>query len=126
MSDSAEESTPVHPLIAKLTEGSAEPGAPSPQAPFKLSGYIGPASQSGMVRLYSTLRDLSHYLEFPNEAVVHTAQTPESLLPDGATSLWIKADTPVRWIREYPNTSALTTSIVNVLRRSARPGSFAS
>jgi hypothetical protein len=125
MPKSADASMPVHPLIAKLTEGGVGPGASSPQAPAKLSGYIGPASQPGMVRLYSSLRDLSHYLEFPQGAVVHTAEAPESLLPDGAVSVWIKPDTPFRWTREYPHASALTTALFNVLRQFASPGSFA-
>jgi hypothetical protein len=117
MSHSAEAGFPVHPLIAKLTEGNTEPKALPSEAPVKLSGYIGPASQSGMVRLYSTLRSLSHYIEFPENAVVHTRQTPETVLPDGATSLWLRKDTPVRWTREYPTASALAASITNSIQR---------
>ena len=118
MSEAANGHIPVHPLIAKLTESAAEPGA-SPEAPVKLSGYVGPASQSGMVRLYPTLSGLSHYFEFPEDAVVHTAEAPETVLPNGATSVWVRASAPVRWTREYPNASGMETSIADSIQRQA-------
>jgi hypothetical protein len=119
MCDPAGATIPVHPLIAKLTEGDAEPQVLQVKAPVKLSGYIGPASQSGMVRLYSTLSGLSHYVEFPKAAVVHTASTPETVLPDGAMTVWIRKDTPVRLTREYTTASAFTTSVIHMLQRQA-------
>ncbi|MDH6246089.1 hypothetical protein M2432_003745 [Mycobacterium sp. OTB74] len=115
MSEPATPKVPVHPVLAKLAEGGTPPASP-PQAPVKLSGYVGPASQPGLVRLYSAIGG-SHYAEFPEDAVIHTASTPETVMPDGATTLWIRNDTPVRFIKEFSTASALVTAVTNMVRR---------
>jgi hypothetical protein len=103
-----------HPVLAVLTADSV-PGSPQPEAVVKLSGYVGPASQQGLVRIYTALEDLSHYLEFDEEAVVHTEDTPGAEMSDNASSLWVKASTPVRWIREYASAGILVASIKNTM-----------
>jgi hypothetical protein len=109
---------PVHPLIAASAPSKA--GEPTEQ-PVKLMGYVGESSRANTVRLYSTLKDLSFYIEFPESAVVHTAEVPENQLPDRAISVWLKRDTPVHWIREYQSVPELTNSIRVSLRRRAVP-----
>ena len=101
-----------HPVLAALTANSV-PGNPQPEPVVKLSGYVGPASRQGLVRLYTALEDLSHYLEFDEDAVVQRGDTPGNEMPDNACSLWVKANTPVRWIREYASAGILVASIKN-------------
>jgi len=97
---------PVHPLIASLKLGGSQP-----ESAIKLAGYVGVSSQAGRLRLYSTLDDLSHYVEFDENAVVRTAPAPESLLPDNGVLVWVKSSTPVRYVREYRSASGLTQDI---------------
>jgi hypothetical protein len=101
-----------HSVLAALTANSV-PGNPQPEPVVKLSGYVGPASQQGLVRLYTALEDLSHYLEFDEDAVVHNEDTPGNEMSDNASSLWVKASTPVRWIREYASAGILVASVKN-------------
>jgi hypothetical protein len=112
---------PLHPLIAS----SAQPGQP-PQPSVKFSGYVGTPSGPGKVRLYSTLDDLSHYLEFDEAAVVQTAPTPELLLPDNALSIWVDAGTPIRWVREYSKASDFANMIANTMVQAGSAGGMAS
>jgi hypothetical protein len=103
-----------HPVLASVT-ASNRPGSPEPEPVLKLSGYVGPASAQGLVRLYTALDDVSHYLEFDGAGVVHTADTPDSEMPDNACSLWVKAGTQVRWSREFPNVVALFAYIKSIM-----------
>jgi hypothetical protein len=109
---------PFHPVLAALTKDSP-PGNPQPQTVVKLSGFVGPASQNGLIRIYSSLSDLSHYLELESDAVVHTTATPATEVADNACSLWVKAGAPVRWTREYYNAGALVTSIASSMAPAA-------
>jgi hypothetical protein len=103
---------PVHPLIASLA-----PEGQSAVPSVKLSGYLGPPSQAGKARLYSTLDDLSHYLEFDQDAVVQTGEAAESELPNNGHYVWVKASAPVRWIHEYPSASSFAADIAANLQR---------
>jgi hypothetical protein len=103
---------PIHPLLEHLTQDSATGTA---ETPVKLSGYVGRASREGLVRLYSTLEDLSHYLEFDQAGIVQTADTPESILPNQAVTIWVKPRTPICWVREYSTATALVASILTSL-----------
>jgi hypothetical protein len=103
---------PYHPLLASLAKDTTL-GNPGPESAIKFSGYVGPASQDGLVRLYVTLNDLSHYIEFERNAVVQTSDTPESILPDKAVTIWVKGSTRVRGIREYASATALYASIAS-------------
>jgi hypothetical protein len=107
----------VHPLIASLTQTGQQP-----EPAVKFAGYVGPSSQPGKVRLYSTLDDLSHYLEFDESAVMQTAPAPQDLLPDNAVSVWVKGSTSVRWIREYPTASGFASTIANSLAQGRGAG----
>jgi hypothetical protein len=109
---------PQHPLIASLTQG----GQQSPASTIKLAGYVGPPSQAGKVRLYSTLSDLSHYIEFDESAVVQTAEAPESLIPDKGLCIWVKASAPVRWVQEYQAAADLAATIASNLGQASGSG----
>jgi hypothetical protein len=89
----------------------SRPGDPQPEPVCKLSGYVGPASQPGLVRLYTALDDLSHYLEFDSSAVVQTMDTPDHEMSDGARSLFVRASTHIRWIREFPTAQHLFSHV---------------
>jgi hypothetical protein len=91
------------------------------EQPIKLMGYVGPTDQADTVRLYSTLRDLSFYIEFPQSAVVHVSEIREGDHPDRPLSLWLKPDTHVRWVREYRSVPELSDSIRMSLRMRAMP-----
>jgi hypothetical protein len=97
---------PVHPLIASLKH-SDEPA----KAPVKFTGYIGVPGKVGMLRLYSSLDDLSHYVEFDEGAVLQTAAAPENVLPDNAVHVWVDPTTPVRYVREYSSARRLLRAI---------------
>ena len=86
---------PVHPLIANQAQGGQQP-----EPTVKFAGYVGQASQQGLVRLYSSLDDLSQYAEFDAGSVVQTADAPESLLPNNGMLVFVTASNPVRWITE--------------------------
>jgi hypothetical protein len=104
---------PVHPLIAGLVPEEGQPA----EATIKLSGYAGPPGQAGKVRLYSSLNDLTHYLEFDQNALVHTAAASESELPNQGHHVWVRASAPVRWVHEYPTASSFAGDIArNVYR----------
>jgi len=103
---------PVHPLIENLVE----PGQPA-QPAVKLSGYVGPAGQAGKVRLYSSLEDLSHYVEFDHSGIAQTAPAPESQTPGKGVDVWVKADTAVRWVHEYANANEFHDDIAKNIDR---------
>jgi hypothetical protein len=91
---------PIHPALANLSQGNQQP-----ESTVRLGGYVGSASQSGVVRLYSALDDLTHYLEFDQSSVVQTAPAAETELPGQGLWIWVKASAPMRWTREYDATS---------------------
>jgi hypothetical protein len=103
MAASAQSSVSVHPLLAKLNQGGSS-------SPLQLAGYVGPSS-SGQVRLYSSLSDLTHYLEFDANAVLGTTEAPDSGVPDGGVLIWVDAGTPVRWIREFSAFNDLASAL---------------
>jgi hypothetical protein len=118
MPDAKKSQLETHPLLAAIVQKNNQGVATT-----KFAGYVGQA-QPGSVRFYSSLDDLSHYMEFDEGAVVHSEAAPETVLPNGAVSVWIKADTPVRWIREYSSASEFANMLLNSLSQSAGgPGS---
>jgi hypothetical protein len=108
---------PVHPLLANAGQAGQQAATP-----IQFAGYVGKASQPGMVRLYSTLTDLSHYLEFDEKAVVQSADAAESVLPNNGVLIWVDAGTPIRWVREYQSAKSLAASIANNLRQGGGQG----
>jgi hypothetical protein len=100
---------PVHPLLANLTEA----GQPA-ESTIKFIGYVGPASREGQVRLYHSLEDPSHYIEFDQNSVVQTDTAPADLAPNNGLSVWIKASAPIRWTREYKNARSLAMRIARM------------
>jgi hypothetical protein len=103
---------PVHPLVAGLVQA----GQPAASA-VKLTGYVGPPSQAGKVRLYSSLDDLVHYLEFDEDAVLHTAEASENELPNPGHHVWVKPTAPVRWVHEYQAASDFFDDIAKNVSR---------
>jgi len=99
----------VHPLLANLTHSRQ-----SPESTIKFAGYVGPASRPGQVRLYHSLEDLSHYIEFDESYVVRTGPSSENLTPNKGVSVWVKASTPIRWTREYKNAKSLWLRIARM------------
>jgi hypothetical protein len=59
-----------------------------------LTGFLGRSRRSGWWRLYRA-PDLSEYVEFREEDVVHTEKTNSDLLPAKGTLIWLKADAAV-------------------------------
>jgi hypothetical protein len=107
----------VHPVIAGLKHDHERP-----QSVVRFAGYVGQSGREGVVRLYSSLDDLSHYLEFDEKAVLESAPAAESLLPNNGVCIFLGADTPVRWIREYPSARALRRSLMRRLQSSGAGG----
>jgi hypothetical protein len=90
---------PIHPLIADLTAESDDA-----LAPVMFAGYVGDAGKTGRVRLYLTLKDLSQYIEFDEESILHATSTHAASAPaaaplQDATFLWLRARSPVRAVR---------------------------
>jgi hypothetical protein len=56
-----------------------------------LSGFPGPASESGHTRLYLNPQ-LSQYVEIPNEAVVHFQPVRSESSPQGGVYVWIQRE----------------------------------
>src|SRR5262245_48788003 len=75
-----------HPLVAKLRPDPGEATEPT----VKLTGYVGRSPRSGSVRLYTSLEDLSQYLEIAEDDVVHSEEAPETVLEHGGTYVWVK------------------------------------
>jgi len=82
------EQIPENPLVAGLrAEGTTDA--------ITFRGYIGPSTVEGKVILYPSLNDISESFEFAREDVLQFAAAPESLLPLGATIIWVKKDAKV-------------------------------
>lgn len=117
MAESAKPQVPVHPHLAKSGQ--------TPESIVKLSGYVGPASREGQIRLYSSLEDLSHYIEFDEGAVVDTEPAPEAIAPNKGVTLWVKESASIRWICEYKNVRSFWSRVANMALgrgRSEPPG----
>jgi hypothetical protein len=77
----------AHPLLSRLLEVGENVRA--------FRGYVGPAKDSGRVRLYPSLGDLSFSIEINKSDIVASAAAPETLLPHGGTVIWVKPDAEV-------------------------------
>jgi hypothetical protein len=77
----------AHPLLSQLLEVGGNVRA--------FRGYVGPDKDSGRVRLYPSLGDLSFSIEINKSDIVATAAAPETLLPHGGTVIWVKPDAEV-------------------------------
>jgi hypothetical protein len=106
---------PIHPLL-----GNAAPAQPLTPT-IQLYGYVGPASQPGQVRLYQSLDDLSHYLEFDEAGVAATDAAPQDIAPNKGLSISLKANTPVRWTREYKSATSLANKIKKMIQGGSSP-----
>ncbi len=56
-----------------------------------LYGYPGASSEEGHERLYLS-PDLSAYVEVPNAAILHRAESAKEQDPHGGVTLWVKKD----------------------------------
>jgi hypothetical protein len=77
----------AHPLLSRLLEAGTNVRA--------FRGYVGPDKDSGRVRLYPSLGDLSFSIEINKSDIVASAAAPEWLLPHGGTVIWVKPDAEV-------------------------------
>ena len=114
MADPTKPQIPVHPVLANLTQSGQQP-----EPTVKFSGYAGPPSRAGQVRLYHSLENLSHYIEFDESCVVQRQPASEAVTPDKGLSVWVKASALVRWTREYKNAQSLVAKIAGMARRGA-------
>src|SRR5215472_1871371 len=92
MADTPTPNLQVHPILANLK--------PSDSV-IELSGYIGSANSEDRVRLYHSLHDLSHYIEFDKGQVLSSSPAPRRLAPHNGVTLWVKSSAPIRWVREF-------------------------
>lgn len=106
----------VHPFIARLhREGAGH------EPLVKLAGYVGVPGQPGKVRLHFSIEDLTQYVELDEEAVVLTAEAPETVLPRGGMFLWVKASARVHAVRSAQmSAGALASALLRA--RGGRPG----
>jgi hypothetical protein len=61
-----------------------------------LYGYSGASSEEGHERLYLS-PDLSSYVDIPNAAVLHRAESAKEQDPLGGVTLWIKKDAALKY-----------------------------
>jgi hypothetical protein len=66
----------------------------APTAALLLYGYPGESSETGHTRLYFDPQ-LSHYVEIPDDAILHSQDAPSTQSPLGGTYVWIKSDAQV-------------------------------
>jgi hypothetical protein len=105
MADAQKPKVAVHPLLANLKPG---------ESVVELSGYIGQAGAPGKIRLYHSLHDLSHYLEFDENSVVLSAPAAEDIAPNNGLTVWVQSSAPIRWTRQYKTASNLMNTVVNM------------
>jgi hypothetical protein len=113
MAEAEQMNVPLHPLLAGLI-----PSDEPTESPVELAGYVGPSSGPGKVRLYNSLQDLSHYLEFDETSVMFTAPASSDIAPNNGLTVWVKASTPIRWTREYRNANRLVAQIASMAQGS--------
>jgi hypothetical protein len=100
----------IHPILANLN--------PSDSV-IELSGYIGPASSGGRVRLYHSLHDLSHYIEFDKAQVLSSSPASKNIAPNNGVTLWVKSSAPVHWVREFRTARHLARQVVKMTNNPA-------
>jgi hypothetical protein len=81
---------PVHPLVKKLDAGG---GA---EAAVKLLGYFGGDAGEGVVKIYSSLDDLSVYFEVQTADILHVEAADPTELAHGGSAIWLKAGAQVQ------------------------------
>jgi len=104
----------VHPLLSNLS-------GYAPDSPVELSGYLGPSSGDGKVRLHHSLQDLSHYIEFDESSVMRSGPAPNHVAPNDGVTVWISPNAPVRWSREYKNVKHLVNKIAGMILGGSQP-----
>ncbi|MEQ4302916.1 hypothetical protein ABNF97_16220 [Plantactinospora sp. B6F1] len=70
-------------LVARLLEAGSEDAV-------TLTGYVGPGSREGYVRLFPGLTDMSKSIEIAQSDIVESVELPKSGL--GAIALWVRRD----------------------------------
>lgn len=105
----------AHALLGRLLEVGTNVRA--------LRGYIGPDKGDGRIRLYPSLGDLGFSIEIDSSDIVASAAAPESLLPYGGSTIWVKPDAELVCHGDRVNTvsarrprgaGAVTVSATNV------------
>lgn len=83
----------THPSLQNLLQASNEPHDVA-----MFVGYCGPSPQSqSHVRLYTSLEDLSTYVEIARADIVHRERATDGNAPD---SIWVKAAASIRVVRD--------------------------
>ena len=73
----------VNPLVSRLLDAGSEDAV-------AFTGFVGPASREGHVRLIFRLNDLAGGIEIAERDIVATADLPKSSL--GAVAIWVRQD----------------------------------
>jgi hypothetical protein len=81
-----------HPLLTKL-------GIAGATNATSITGYVGPSGNPDTVRLYSSLENLLDSIEVLRKDILHSASTPDTVLPYGGTIIWLKKDSQVTFHR---------------------------
>jgi hypothetical protein len=86
----------THPTLQSLLQPSNEP-----QDVAMFVGYCGPSPQlQSHLRLYTSLEDLSSYVEIAHSDIVHRERAPASSSSNVHDSVWVKANACIRIVRE--------------------------
>ena len=73
----------VNPLVSRLLDAGS-------QDAVAFTGFVGPASREGRMRLIFRLNDLAGGIEIAERDIVATADLPKSSL--GAVAIWVRQD----------------------------------
>jgi hypothetical protein len=91
----------IHPMIAEFARRGGRTGV------VMLAGYAGEASEPGKVRLYLSLSDLSVYLEFAEDAILHVRE-----LKWGGVVVWIGAHESVTGVRTLRGSARVVAAAI--------------
>ena len=70
-----------HPILANLRPDPNQESEPT----VRLTGYLGRSHRQGCVRLYTSLDDLSQFVDIKEADVVHVEDVPESVMEHGGS-----------------------------------------
>jgi hypothetical protein len=91
---------PVNPVLATLGANV------SPGDVTTLRGYVGPSTSDDRIKLYASLDDLTNSVEIAKDDILHFAELPESILPLGAVTIWLKKRAEVTFSHTEKNAVA--------------------
>jgi hypothetical protein len=108
-------------LVQKLIP---DPARAAPEVTV-LTGWVGQSTREGYVRMY-LVADLSEYVVFPAEDVVHHEKVPTGRAGLAATRVWLRQTTELQHTRKIPKAGQRQflagTVAAGFLSRFPRPG----